>query len=466
MKKITQKLVIGISSIVLLLAVIIAVVFMTQYRNVLIQNRKVNLLEKAGQIAELVSINPSKDASVYVNVLNKMTDAQVWIVNIYNDKVILKGNIEKSKELEKLVLKDIKKLEKGDKSSIVSFDYGEFFKSQYMTVIKPIIQSGKITGAVYMHSDINDILKRYHTLIDTIQLTILVGLILSIILGVLYSYRFTKPIDKMKTVAKDISAGNYGIKTGIVQDDEIGELAAALDNMSVELEKYITDIKRLEASAKLLVANVSHEFKTPLTLIRGNIENMQDGTVEPSYEAYEKIINHTKYLERLVNEILDLGKYQTGKVVLKKELLDLNQLILDITRDMDDIAKKKNIKVNFINKNKDPQIVNLDYLKIKQLITIFIDNAIKYSHNDSKVEVILQKSKITIIDSGIGMTKEQQNKMFDRFYQVSPNKVGNGLGLCIAKYIIDLHGLDVKVESKIDKGTKIIIDCKCNEETT
>ena len=466
MKKITQKLVIGISSIVLLLAVIIAVVFMTQYRNVLIQNRKVNLLEKAGQIAELVSINPSKDASVYVNVLNKMTDAQVWIVNIYNDKVILKGNIEKSKELEKLVLKDIKKLEKGDKSSIVSFDYGEFFKSQYMTVIKPIIQSGKITGAVYMHSDINDILKRYHTLIDTIQLTILVGLILSIILGVLYSYRFTKPIDKMKTVAKDISAGNYGIKTGIVQDDEIGELAAALDNMSVELEKYITDIKRLEASAKLLVANVSHEFKTPLTLIRGNIENMQDGTVEPSYEAYEKIINHTKYLERLVNEILDLGKYQTGKVVLKKELLDLNQLILDITRDMDDIAKKKNIKVNFINKNKDPQIVNLDYLKIKQLITIFIDNAIKYSHNDSKVEVILQKSKITIIDSGIGMTKEQQNKMFDRFYQVSPNKVGNGLGLCIAKYIIDLHGLDVKVESKIDKGTKIIIYCKCNEETT
>lgn len=466
MKKITQKLVIGISSIVLLLALIIAVVFMTQYRNILLENKKINLLEKAEQIADFVAITPSIDANEYVDVLNKMTDTQIWIARIDRNQIIMKGSVVDSPNLKQRVIKDIEKLIENNTSSIVSFSYGDFFKNKCITVIRPIVISGQTQGAIFMHSDINDILKKYDRLIVVILMTILFGICLSIILGVLYSYRFTKPIDKMKTVAKDISAGNYGIKTGIVQDDEIGELAICLDDMSVELEKYITDIRRLEESAKELVANVSHEFKTPLTLIRGNIENMQDGTVEPTYEAYERIINHTKYLERLVNEILDLGKYQTGKVTLKKELLDLNQLLSDITRDMSSISEVKNIKLVYDNKNDSPKIVNLDYLKMKQLITIFIDNAIKYSHNNTEVKVILDGTKITILDNGIGMTEEQKEKMFDRFYQVSPNKNGNGLGLCIAKYIIDLHGLDVKVETEIDKGTKIIIDCDCNEKTT
>ncbi len=288
-------------------------------------------------------------------------------------------------------------------------------------------------------------------------ISILISLLLSIIMGVLYSKHFTKPIKSITEVTKKISNRNYDIKTNINRLDEIGELARAIDQMTLDINENINEIKELEKRAKDLVANVSHEFKTPLTLIRGYVENLQDKTIKPTKETYEKILNNTIVLEKLVNELLDLSKFQSGNVILKKEDLELKQLVKDVIDDMKSLSKKKKIKINLIEEYKDKQIINADYVKIRQLITIFLDNAIKYSNESSTVNIIIKEKKLTISDNGIGIEKSKLEQLFERYYQVDSNSKGYGLGLCIAKYIADAHNYDIKIDSIENIGTTVDI---------
>lgn len=461
MKKITKKMVVGISGIVLFLSIVIGFVFLTQYRSILLEERKKDMELKASQIATILT-KPINENNILqsregLDVLSTVTDTNMWIVSIENNSLISNTNINDVEKAKNRVEKDIQKIIDSKDKNIVSYEYSDFFKEKQMTLITRVYSNNKLVGILFLHKDIDDINVKYDSLVEMVSATITIGTLISMFIAVIFSYMFTNPIDKMKIIAKDISCGNYGIKTNIVQDDELGELANALDNMSVELEKYITDIRRLESSAKELVANVSHEFKTPLTLIRGYVENLQDGTLEPNDEIYNKIIRNTKLLESLVNEILDLNKYQTGKVFLKKELLDLNGVVIDTVNDMQSIAKNKGIELELINENRDPIPLEIDYLKLKQLLTIFVDNAIKYSPKNSKVEVIMSNRTIQIKDMGIGMSEEQVSHIYERFYQADTQKQGNGLGMCIAKYIIDLHKFKVNIESEINKGTTIIL---------
>ncbi len=461
MKKITKKLVVGISAIVLFLSTIIGFVFLTQYREILLEERKRDLEIKAKQIAILatktINQNNIMNSSEALNVISTVTDTNLWIYSLETNKLLSNSLIKDIESIKPKIQEDIDELLSSDASGTVSYNYVDETGKSQMTLITKIILNKKVTGVLFLHKDMEDINIKYDSLVEAVSITIVIGMLLSIILAIIYSYRFTNPIDKMTKTAKNIAKGNYGIKSNVRQDDEIGELGIALDNMSEELEKYITDIKRLESSTKELVANVSHEFKTPLTIIRGYVENLQDGTLEPNDEIYNKVIRNTKLLERLVNEILDLSKYQTGKVALKKELTDLNTIVVDTVNDMNAIADLKGIKIDFVNENRDPFLLELDYLKVKQLLTIFIDNAIKYSDKSKEIEVVLDGRNVIIEDHGIGMDENQVQHIYERFYQADTQKQGNGLGMCIAKYIIDLHNFKVDIKSELKKGTKITL---------
>jgi hypothetical protein len=179
------------------------------------------------------------------------------------------------------------------------------------------------------------------------------------------------------------------------------------------------------------------------------------------YDEYlikpKKIINNTKILEKLVNELLDLSKFQSGTVVLKKEPLALKQLTEDVISDMKNLAKDKKIKIKLIEEYKEKQVIEADYVKMRQLLTIFLDNAIKYSNEESNITMNISKDKISIIDTGIGIEKSKLEQLFERYYQVDGTKNGYGLGLCIAKYIADAHGYKILVNSVPNKGTDIHI---------
>jgi signal transduction histidine kinase len=240
------------------------------------------------------------------------------------------------------------------------------------------------------------------------------------------------------------------------------------------LVQDISEQERLEQMRKDFVANVSHEFRTPLTLIKGTLESLIDGAVSKDNTAdyYNRLLNETNRLQRMVNDLLDLSKLQSGKMNLTLKVLDLASIINDISRTMQFTANKKNIRIESSLAENMPPVWS-DYDRLKQLLIIFIDNAIKYSHENSKLVItadIGDHVYIEIRDNGIGISKEDIPYIWDRFYTANKsrdsNKTGTGLGLAIAKYLIELLNATVSVESEPNKGTKIRIGLPLAGEVT
>ena len=240
----------------------------------------------------------------------------------------------------------------------------------------------------------------------------------------------------------------------------------------VVLIQDISEQEKLEQMRKDFIANVSHEFRTPLTLIKGTLESLIDGAVLDSNvtDYYNKLLNETDRLQRMVNDLLDLSKLQSGKMNLNFEELDLTSIINDVSRTMKFIAHKKNVKIE-LNLAQNMPPVWCDYDRLRQLLIIFIDNAIKYSYEGSKISIstnIGDYAYVEIMDNGVGIPKEDIPYIWDRFYKVDKsrdsNKTGTGLGLAIAKHLIELSNGTIDVESELNKGTKIRIGLPFSRE--
>jgi signal transduction histidine kinase len=456
---VTAQLTIGIAAIVFLSTLMIGLIFLSQYHQLSLKQAEQDLNQKSEQLAELghlILTSPmpiSRDR--LFNSIKGITNSDFWIISSTGEVIVSTTNsyiINSVSDLNNKFLNNIT-----SSKSNITYEYSKYFNTKTLSVITPIIERNMLIGAVVLHRDVNIIYQGNTYFSILVFISLIISLILSIGLGTLYSTYFTKPLKRVTDVANEIAKQNYDVRTGIQRKDEIGELANTIDMMSDKISKNIEDIKKLEGRAKELVANVSHEFKTPLTLIRGYVENLEDHTTKPSSEIYNKIINNTVILEKLVNELLDLSKLQSGKVVLKKEHLELKQLLNDVVSDMKNIAAYKKIKIRLKEEYKESQIIEADYIKIRQLITIFVDNAIKYSNIEGNVEITILKGEVIISDNGIGIEQSKLEQLFERYYQVDHNEKGYGLGLCIAKYIADAHNYKLVVDSVPSKGTSIHI---------
>lgn len=460
--KVATQLTIGISLIVFLSTLMIGLIFLSQYRQLSLRQTENELTSKSNQLAELGSMMLSSQMTGprdrLFGSIKGLTDSDFWIVSSYGEVVISTTDTSTLSEVTDLNREFLSKIHNIE--NIITYEYSDYFDTKTLTVITPIVERNYIIGAVLIHKDVNIIYRDNTFFAFLVFASLLISLILSILLSNIYSRHFTKPLKRVTEVANEIAKQNYDIKTGVEREDELGELARTIDNMSSEINKNINEIKNLEGRAKELVANVSHEFKTPLTLIRGYVENLFDKTTKPSKEVYEKIISNTMTLEKLVNELLDLSKFQAGTVVLNKEQLELKQLINDVVIDMRNIAKDKKIKLKVVDIFKSSQIIEADYIKIKQLLTIFIDNAIKYSNDGSLVTINILEGEIVITDNGIGIEQSKLEQLFERYYQVDHNQKGYGLGLCIAKYIADAHDFSLVIDSTPNNGTSVHIKLK------
>lgn len=452
-----RKITLGISLIVFSTTLLVAIIFLTQYRRLSLSQSETELKEKAVELAKLgnalYSPNPIMQER-FLSTLRSMTDTEFWILDEDGAITIRTTGFTLNEEMTDKNKDIIGKLTIQD-DVIIKYDFINYPNAKILTVIAPIKEGQSITGAILLHKNVNSIYNSYTSFISLIVISLIASSLLSILLAIVFSNYITKPITQITKVTSEIKDGNYNAKTNIIREDEIGMLANTIDNMSTEINKNIEEIKELENRAKQLVANVSHEFKTPLTLIRGYTLNLQDNIIEPSKEIYEKIVNNTRILEKLVNELLDLNAYESNKIILNLESLSLTNLLDDTINDMIYIAKSKNIEIK--KEFTKDLIIEADYVKVRQLITIFLDNAIKYSTENNIIEVKLQDNEIIIKDNGIGMEKSELEKLFERYYRVNNNELGYGLGMCIAKYIADLHNFKIDIKSKKNKGTTVKI---------
>ena len=241
-------------------------------------------------------------------------------------------------------------------------------------------------------------------------------------------------------------------------NDEMSYLAGTLGYMAEQ-------IARSEDTQKKFVANVSHDFRSPLTSIRGYLEAMLDGTIPP--EMHEKylhiVLNETERLTKLTNSLLQLNNLNTKGMTLEKTDFDMNQVIRNTVETFEGICQKKQIEIKLILTG-ERLLVNGDMSKIQQVLYNLLDNAIKFSNPNSTItiETRVKHNKLftSVKDTGIGIPKESLNLIFDRFYKTDlsrgKDKKGTGLGISITKEIIHSHGEHINVISTEGVGTEFI----------
>jgi len=250
------------------------------------------------------------------------------------------------------------------------------------------------------------------------------------------------------------------------------EIVSYVSRKELEIDK----LKKLEAYRREFVADVSHELKTPIFAAQGYILTLLDGAVDDDkvkYKFLRKAAKSLNSLDALVQDLLTLSQLESGGIIMKKDYFNMYHLALEALDQLEDKALKKQIKTEIIAPDKD-LIVYADYNRIMQVMLNLISNAIKYNREAGKVTITLDNLektvRVTVSDTGIGISAEHIDRIFERFYRVdksrSKKQGGTGLGLSIVKHILENHKTKIKVSSIVGEGTSFSFKLKKRKEDT
>lgn len=289
----------------------------------------------------------------------------------------------------------------------------------------------------------------------------------ALLLAVLISKKISKPIQKMNDSAKRLAEGRYDADFSVEGYREIVELSESLEDAADKLSK-------LDTLQRELIANVSHDLRTPLTLIKGYGEIMRDIPDEGTPENIQVIIDEATHLSELVNDLLDLSKIRSGTRVLELERFNLTAAILEVLTRYDKLVNASGYKMEF-SADCDAY-VSADRMMIIQVVYNLINNAVNYAGDDNTVRVEQEIKdgivKISVIDNGDGIPPEKIDSIWDRYYKVDRvhkrAKVGTGLGLSIVKGSLEMHNAVYGVESALGRGSRFWFElplAKNKEET-
>ena len=385
---------------------------------------------------------------------------EVWIVDAKTGNIV-QGRNERGKPLSYLKLppnaeETIKKAISGETTTTENFN--DYLNENSITVAVPIKNGETIEGVVLLHSPVKYMSSALKSGIYTLLFSILAALTIASVSAIGLSVSFIKPLSKIRDATIKLAQGNYEVMTDVKQNDEIGELAKSIDKLALQLNKSSKESERFEKMRQNFIANISHELRTPITVIRGSMEAICDGVIsEPEQlkEYNKQILSDSIHLQRLVNDLIDLTKLQNTDFSIDKNTINLLEIINDAVRSMKQISSKKNIKINFKKNNETENYLFVgDYQRIRQMIIIVLDNAIKFSNENQKIDIFLKKlnnkCELKICDNGKGINPENVGEIFNRYHKsnTQENKNGMGLGLAIAKEIAIRHNIDILVNSE------------------
>lgn len=335
--------------------------------------------------------------------------------------------------------------------------YGHF-DTETLSVFSPITVNYKVRGYVIIHKPVSSIVNLSNQLTNLSYQTFALLFLAAFVVLALFTWIVYIPIRKIAQGANEYASGNFEAKIDVHSNDEIGYLAASLNYMANELNT-------LEEDQRKFVSNVSHDFRSPLTSIKGYVEAMLDGTIP--VEMQDKYLNiilfETERLNKLTKSLLELNKFGSHGVMLDITSFDINHTIRMTVQTFEGTCMEKHISFNLILSG-ETLFVSADFSKIQQVLYNLIDNALKFSHANSAITIETteknEKVFVSVKDTGIGIPKDSIKKIWDRFYKTDlsrgKDKKGTGLGLSIVKEIIQAHGENINCISTEGVGTEFI----------
>jgi signal transduction histidine kinase len=333
-------------------------------------------------------------------------------------------------------------------------DTGTMGTEEYIGL--PVTRQGVVVGAVYLSHHVEG-----GGLFGAIEGTLsfvggfwwkllLAGAISAIIalaLARIFARGMTQPLRDMAVAASGMSRGDYRQRVRVRSRDEVGQLAQAFNRMAGEMEG-------LERLRRELVANVSHELKTPISALRAHLENLLDGVEEPNPAILQVMLAQSERLSRLVDQLLVLSRLESGEVPLELEAVDLRPLVAQVITEVQ-VGRSDHRKDVRNEVAADLPAVQADSERLHQVLFNLLDNAFRFTQSGGRVTVrAVQRDgscEISVEDTGPGIPPEHLPLVFERFYRVDPSRSrgdgGTGIGLAIARSVVEAHGGRIWVES-------------------
>ncbi len=399
----------------------------------------------------------------HLDALGVYLSANIWIINP-SGRIVLDSS--SPLDVERVsIIEDFDPTDTAGSYYTVSTFY-DYYEEEMLSVYAPITAEYKVRGYVVINYSMGELQRSCNSLLTISYITLCILFLLSLIILIFFTEMVYVPLKKITYATEQYATGNMHYEFQVESEDEMGYLAACLSYLAGE-------IARSEDDQKKFVANVSHDFRSPLTSIKGYLEAMLDGTIPP--EMYEKylgiVLNETERLTKLTNSLLTLNNLNTKGMLLERTDFDINRTIRNVAAAFEGTCKAKKIAIELIFTG-DILYVNADMEKIQQVLYNLLDNAIKFSHHDSviKIETSEKKNKVfvSVKDTGVGIPKDDLKMIFDRFYKSDASrgkdKKGTGLGLSITKEIIQSHEEHINVISTPGVGSEFIFSLALSDQ--
>jgi len=358
---------------------------------------------------------------------------------------------------EKVYYDDVERALKDSKAS-VPYTYKIPETGEHvMSISAPLKSNNTIEGVVRYTTSLDELDNAIAKQALWLALAGILILLIAVAISLKFAETLINPLSELKDFANELATGNYKVKLkhSAIVDDEIGELAQTFEHMAYEIDKS-------EKLKEEFISSISHELRTPLTSIKGWAIVLESSDLEDKEEVREglKIIeSEVERLTYLVEELLDFSKLISGKITLRKEVVNVDEFTQYILRQLEPKLLSRGIDVEF--KSGEVKPIEVDKNRMKQVLINILDNAIKFSPNDSKIVIsIMEDNKyltISIKDHGYGISKEDLLHVKEKFYKGRNINASNGIGLSICDEIITQHEGILEIKSGLQKGTEVII---------
>lgn len=282
--------------------------------------------------------------------------------------------------------------------------------------------------------------------------SVLAGTTGAVALSYWLTQRITQPLTQMEQITQKFAAGEWSERMSFSDIPELNQLAISFNQMAANLQN-------VEQGRRELISDLTHELRTPLTVVRGYLEEIADNRIEPSPEIYQQLARETKRLERLVNDLQELSKVESGYLPIDKKVINLRPLLESLVQRFSDQLLEDG---PIIQLNCPPQLplVLADLDRTEQILVNLLGNAIRYTETGSIIVKAWNDSHqlwIAVIDTGIGISEQDLPHVFERFWRAdrsrSRHSGGTGIGLAIARRLVELQGGEISVSSRLGKGS-------------
>jgi heavy metal sensor kinase len=388
------------------------------------------------------------------------------------------GNIgRKSENLKNVQLPISLSALKNASKGLITFETNRSIGNTPLRIITfPLVENNHVTKIVQIASSLEEVEDALSTLFIILIITVPFALMVASLGGQFLAHKALKPVDDITQTARMITSQNLNQRISPLKvKDEISRLIETFNGMISRLDQSFRQIKQFSSDA-------SHELKTPLTILKGEVEVMlrKERTQQEYQQTLKSNLEEVNRMSQIVEDLLLLSKADTGQIKLNKEDIDLAEILNEVVAQMDMLARSKRLHLSLSDNHQDIHIFG-DALRIRELLINLIENGIKYTEEGGSIHISLQKeypppvdnqshwvekerekfARIIVSDTGIGISMEDQEKIFNRFFRVdkarSREQGGSGLGLSICKWIVEAHQGEIKVESEFGKGSSFTV---------